>query len=929
MGDNKFDFRIDQPTYVQALEVYRQMEQLLVTEREKISLDIAGTEKSWAGTAADAVRTGMTHFLEDGDYAEAYRKVREMRILMEETLPEINALLALCEGFAGQFKSDDYVEPLRPACGDNTVRCGGVLALDYDMVPRITDACDHVIQENNALTDKLSDIMDSCRDLIDGTDSDLEALRAASAKINRVSNYRKAFKTYADGIRALENDMVTRLRAIAGDTGEAAPAGIKGTKTYEGKNLHAGINADVKTGIKAGRGKEIKGKSLREAGRAAYDEETEKICTLVNRYALNGDTQGLCRFTECVMSEDCVVRTTGNGEELIYTVDFDTATLKRLLDTAERNGEYAAYGYIRSLYGAGGITLHAGEKESCSYMITAGENGIVIHAQTDRDAQNMITEYDAIGKVLFDEADRVLGDISEGKQVPWEEIKNLYESIGKYSIIQRTADRDRSKAYNYKQKLTDTYTDARKKELEKLEERYFSHGELEVLFGDIPYTVQVRGSHDYRPLTDEEIKQWNRRKELYSSWIPYWEELGIDMTEMEMYYYGTAADKCIENTKARAKKSPVEYSLFSLLLEKTGAVTKSVSAFASYLTGETIKEESAWTMPDRMSEAIRETVAGSPEGSGDLYAEAKRRAYDTAMKVADVAVYILSGHPAAMMGLEAYGDGAYEAAGDGAGSLGIQARGILDAAAEIMTVRIFSGMKKAESIPELVLASVDTAKDAAAVNSIHSMADFLISGENSSIGERYKGYIEEGDTEKEAIEKTICDVKTEFCEDLVMSAAVSAVIGLLGNKELLKKSSKSGKTTGKLWDYSKQFDGELANFNDGYIIKDVVDKDMYLVQFHSDAEVGSGRSLKYWTTFDEANGISTIDDYMDKMALMSNWGARDNVSIAKIPAGTKIKYAIGTAKEQVGAIESRPGGGLQILFEQFDDSWVIETRTLP
>ena len=123
--------------------------------------------------------------------------------------------------------------------------------------------------------------------------------------------------------------------------------------------------------------------------------------------------------------------------------------------------------------------------------------------------------------------------------------------------------------------------------------------------------------------------------------------------------------------------------------------------------------------------------------------------------------------------------------------------------------------------------------------------------------------------------------------------------------------------------------GITQNFNDGYIIKDVVDKDMYLVQFHSDAEVGSGRSLKYWTTFDEANGISTIDDYMDKMALMSNWGARDNVSIAKIPAGTKIKYAIGTAKEQVGAIESRPGGGLQILFEQFDDSWVIETRTLP
>lgn len=140
---------------------------------------------------------------------------------------------------------------------------------------------------------------------------------------------------------------------------------------------------------------------------------------------------------------------------------------------------------------------------------------------------------------------------------------------------------------------------------------------------------------------------------------------------------------------------------------------------------------------------------------------------------------------------------------------------------------------------------------------------------------------------------------------------------------------KGGSKTSKVWNYSKQFEGELSNFNDGYEIRHVVDKDMYLVQFHSNAEVGSGRSLKYWTTFDEANGISTINDYMDKMALMSNWGARDNVSIAKIPAGTEIKYAVGTAREQIGAIESRPGGGLQMLFEQFDDSWVLQTRPMP
>ena len=133
----------------------------------------------------------------------------------------------------------------------------------------------------------------------------------------------------------------------------------------------------------------------------------------------------------------------------------------------------------------------------------------------------------------------------------------------------------------------------------------------------------------------------------------------------------------------------------------------------------------------------------------------------------------------------------------------------------------------------------------------------------------------------------------------------------------------------KFWDYSKQFDKELSNFNDGYVIKNVVEKDIYLVQFHSGAKVGEGRSLKYWTTIDQANDISTIDDYMNKMALLSEWGDRDYVSIAKVPAGTKIKYAEGTARPQSNDIETRPGNGIQLLFEKFYDGWVIETRQLP
>lgn len=47
---------------------------------------------------------------------------------------------------------------------------------------------------------------------------------------------------------------------------------------------------------------------------------------------------------------------------------------------------------------------------------------------------------------------------------------------------------------------------------------------------------------------------------------------------------------------------------------------------------------------------------------------------------------------------------------------------------------------------------------------------------------------------------------------------------------------------------------------------------MYLVQYHSRAEVGRKRSLKYWTTIEEANGLSTVEEYKDKTALLNEWG---------------------------------------------------------
>ncbi len=115
------------------------------------------------------------------------------------------------------------------------------------------------------------------------------------------------------------------------------------------------------------------------------------------------------------------------------------------------------------------------------------------------------------------------------------------------------------------------------------------------------------------------------------------------------------------------------------------------------------------------------------------------------------------------------------------------------------------------------------------------------------------------------------------------------------------------------------------NFNEGYKIKNVVDKDMILVQYSSNAPTAS---LKYWTTEDEANGITTVKEYMDKLALSKDWGLRNTVKVSKISKGTEVKYAIGTAKEQSLIVDPRPGGGTQLLFSQFKPEWIKEVRNI-
>ena len=53
--------------------------------------------------------------------------------------------------------------------------------------------------------------------------------------------------------------------------------------------------------------------------------------------------------------------------------------------------------------------------------------------------------------------------------------------------------------------------------------------------------------------------------------------------------------------------------------------------------------------------------------------------------------------------------------------------------------------------------------------------------------------------------------------------------------------------------------------------------------------------------------------------------AKDEILIARIPAGQETTRLEGFAKEQLDVPDPRPGGGRQIFFKEFDAGW-IEAR---
>ncbi len=138
---------------------------------------------------------------------------------------------------------------------------------------------------------------------------------------------------------------------------------------------------------------------------------------------------------------------------------------------------------------------------------------------------------------------------------------------------------------------------------------------------------------------------------------------------------------------------------------------------------------------------------------------------------------------------------------------------------------------------------------------------------------------------------------------------------------------------GKL-DYSERFPNEARNFAEPVPkpITSTSTTDQFLINIgDSSRAVGDGRHVGWWLEIEDARKFESVEQVRDELALPEHWyeggpyQAKDEIIIARIPAGEETTRLEGFAKAQLDPPDPRPGGGPQIFFKEFDAGW-IEAR---
>ena len=239
----------------------------------------------------------------------------------------------------------------------------------------------------------------------------------------------------------------------------------------------------------------------------------------------------------------------------------------------------------------------------------------------------------------------------------------------------------------------------------------------------------------------------------------------------------------LERAKAAAQKDPFAASLESVALNVTAPIRSAPYVLKQAITQDTINPYDPSFSNALGAQAIREEVGGTIESPF------LRFLYDTGMGTLDFAVTAPFGEVAslAIMGTNAFANTAREASAKGATTDEAFALGLISGAAEVLTEKVglerLYGQIGSKSSKPIRQALTEAAKSMFAEGTeevvsevVNTVADLLIMGDKSDLGQAKKEYMAQGLSESDAKKQALGDW---LRDGLLMSYAGGAVGGLM------------------------------------------------------------------------------------------------------------------------------------------------------
>lgn len=141
----------------------------------------------------------------------------------------------------------------------------------------------------------------------------------------------------------------------------------------------------------------------------------------------------------------------------------------------------------------------------------------------------------------------------------------------------------------------------------------------------------------------------------------------------------------------------------------------------------------------------------------------------------------------------------------------------------------------------------------------------------------------------------------------------------------LQNSSSSGR-----FDYSHNYQESSSDFKPESLkeFNGTFSKDLVVIHYHGE---GEDQTYKWFTPALWANQMQTLEEVLDRLALLKAFGDKTHVIVAKIPRGEKVRFLHGKAAPQSDSKtrESLHGGHEQYRFHSFDPKWIWGKRKIP